>query len=256
MDRDAFIQKIETDGMVILENVLDLDFVQQARVELEKAIQREVEYHGTAAYPDYGMVLLCALYGGSFWSLFDQQRLIDPFEWVLGPGCIVYAYTSSSLPPNGCNYSTRIHVDCPRLIPGYITNMGATILLDDFTPENGATWLLPGSHQSATAPDEAAFYKAARRLVTPAGSVCFFNARVWHTSAPNQTQAWRHALTINMCRPYMKQRLDIPRALSGMDLSAMTEKTRQKLGFCSQVAASYDEYYVPPEQRKFTQPVE
>jgi hypothetical protein len=33
----------------------------------------------------------------------------------------------------------------------------------------------------------------------------------------------------------------------------MSERAAQKLGFHSQVPASYDEYYVPPEQRKFRQ---
>ena len=32
--------------------------------------------------------------------------------------------------------------------------MGATILLDDFTEENGATWFMPGSQSMINAPDE------------------------------------------------------------------------------------------------------
>ena len=58
---------------------------------------------------------------------------------VLSDTCILYAYTSSSMPPAGSNYSRRIHVDCPRLIPGYWTNAGVMVALDDFTDENGVT---------------------------------------------------------------------------------------------------------------------
>jgi hypothetical protein len=101
---------------------------------------QEAKWHGTTDYQDYGMVLICSLYGGAFWKLFDLPSVTMPFETVLGEGCIVYAYTSSSMPPGKQNYSSRIHVDCPRLIPGYVTNMGATILLSDFTEENGATY--------------------------------------------------------------------------------------------------------------------
>jgi hypothetical protein len=50
----------------------------------------------------------------------------------------------------------------------------------------------------------------------------------------------------------MKQRLDIPRAMSHLDYP-MSERVAQKLGFHAQVPASYDEFYVPPEQRKFRQ---
>ena len=99
------------------------------------------------------MVLLCALYGGAFLELFDNERLMAGRSRP----CSAPAASSTPTPARRCrrgktNYSRRIHVDCPRLIPGYVTNMGATILLDDFTEDNGATWFLPGSHTRADQP--------------------------------------------------------------------------------------------------------
>jgi ectoine hydroxylase-related dioxygenase (phytanoyl-CoA dioxygenase family) len=131
--------------------------------------------------------------------------------------------------------------------------MGVTILLDDFADENGATWFLPRSQNLAEAPGEEEFYRTARRVIAPAGSAFFFNARLWHAGGLNRTSRWRHALTINMCRPYMKQRIDIPRAMAHMDLSSLSEQALQKLGFRSQPPASLDEYYLPLEQRSFRQ---
>ncbi len=255
-DKEKFRKDIMTQGYAIVENVLSAEFVAKAKTELENAIEKEVEYHHTNQYSDFGMVLLCSLYGGSFIELFDNQKLNDAFNTVLGDGCIAYAYTSSSMPPNKSNYSNRIHVDCPRLINDYITNMGATILLDDFTEENGATWFLPFSQNSLEKPDEETFYKNGKRVLAKAGSVWFFNARIWHAGGNNLTNNWRHALTINMCRAYMKQRIDIPRAMAHMDMSNVSQQALQKLGFFAQVPASYDEYYVAPEKRKFKQPTE
>ena len=54
----------------------------------------------------------------------------------------------------------------------------------------------------------------------------------------------------------MKQRIDIPRAMSHLDLTGVSEVALQKLGFHAQVPASYDEYYVAPEKRKFKQKTE
>ena len=222
IDKNKFREDIMTQGYAIVENVLSPEFVAKAKAELEVAIKKEVAYHQTNQYSDFGMVLLCSLYGGAFIELFDNNKLTEPFNTVLGDGCIVYAYTSSSMPPNKSNYSNRIHVDSPRLIPGYVTNMGATILLDDFTEENGATWFLPYSHNSLDKPDEDEFYKNGKRVIAKAGSVWFFNARIWHAGGNNLTDKWRHALTINMCRAYMKQRIDIPRAMAHMDLSSVS----------------------------------
>jgi ectoine hydroxylase-related dioxygenase (phytanoyl-CoA dioxygenase family) len=220
---------------------------------LEAAIRAEEKLQQRYPGAHGGMVLLCSLYGGSLIKVFDVDALTEPFEWLLGDGCIVYAYTSSSMPPGGGNYSNRIHVDCPRIVPGYITNVGATILLDDFTEENGATWFLPGSQVRAEAPSDDEFYRSAGRVIAAAGSVFYFNARLWHAGGRNLTTTWRHALTLNVCRPYMKQRLDIPRAMAHVDLTGVSTKALQKLGFLSQVPANYDEYYAPPGQRKFRQ---
>jgi ectoine hydroxylase-related dioxygenase (phytanoyl-CoA dioxygenase family) len=244
---------IADDGYIVIRDVMSPEFVTRARQELARAIDADAARYGEPARRDYGMVLLCALHGGAFLELFDNARLIAPFDSVLGDDCIVYAYTSSSMPPEGKNYSVRVHTDCPRLIPGYVTNMGVTILLDDFADENGATWFLPRSQNLAEAPGEEEFYRTARRVIAPAGSAFFFNARLWHAGGLNRTSRWRHALTINMCRPYMKQRIDIPRAMAHMDLSSLSEQALQKLGFRSQPPASLDEYYLPLEQRSFRQ---
>ena len=253
MTADEVRTRIEVDGYVILPDILDPPFVARARRELVQAIEVDSRRYGPRAERDYGMVMLCALHGGSFLDLFENDRLLAPFNAVLGDECIVYAYTSSSMPPGGVNYSTRIHVDCPRLVEGYVTNMGMTILLDDFTVDNGATWFLPGSHTRAAMPTEDEFYGRARRVVAPAGSAFFFNARLWHAGGVNMTSAWRHALTINACRAYMKQRIDIPRAMAAMDLTAISDKVKQKLGFFAQPPASLDEYYLPAEQRSYRQ---
>jgi ectoine hydroxylase-related dioxygenase (phytanoyl-CoA dioxygenase family) len=250
---------IHEHGCFLCTDVLDADYLSRARRALERAIEKEVAYHGHENFADYGMVLLCALYGSEFWEPFENPRLMDPLEAVLGEGCIVYAYTSSSMPPLRTNYSRRVHRDVPTTRMGsLITNIGATICLDDFTLENGASYFLENSHRRVEAPTMEELERDAVRLVAPAGSVLFVDPLVWHAGGQNKTSAWRHALTISMCRPWMKQRLDIPRILesSGQDLSTMSARVKQKLGWLAQVPASYDEYYAPPEKRKFQQKAE
>ncbi len=257
MTREEFIQQIASDGFALLPDVIPIEMHQPLKVDLETAIAKESQYQQrSGAKIDFGMVLLCSLYPGELIRVLNLESLIEPFEWILGEGCIIYAYTSSSMPPHGTNYSARIHVDCPRLIPGYVTNMGATILLDDFTEENGATFYMPKSHLNLRPPTPEEFSAEARRLLAQAGSVFFFNARLWHAGGQNKTAHWRHALTINMCRSFMKQRLDIPRAMSQIDLSGIPDKTLQKLGFFCQIPANYDEYYAPLHARKYRQKAE
>jgi ectoine hydroxylase-related dioxygenase (phytanoyl-CoA dioxygenase family) len=257
-DDDAILAELARDGYAIAPGVLAADQVAQLRRDLEAAVAAETTYHRGADYQDYGMVLVCCTHARSFVDVLAHDGVMRIIERILGDGCIVYAYTSSSMPPGASNYSERIHVDCPRLIPGYETNAGVMMLLDDFTAENGATWVLPGSQHTREPPSAEYFFANSRRIVAPAGSAVYLNPRVWHAGGKNQTSRWRHSITLNMCRPYMKQRLDIPKmmAASAVDLTGVSDKALQKMGFYAQVPESLGEYYQPLERRKFRQKAE
>ena len=246
---------IQKNGFLIVENVIDKELIISLKSSLENAIEKEANWHKHKSYKDYGMVMVCAMYDKIFIDLLAHPSLMFPFHTMMGEGCIVYAYTSSSMPPKESNYSSRIHVDCPRLIPGYITNMACTIALDDFTENNGATFFLPSSQNVIKLPNQKNFYKNASRFLAPAGSVLFFNARLIHAGGINNSENWRHAITLNICRPWMKQRIDLPRLLmnNNLNIKKINPKALQKLGFQAQIPSSLEEYYAPIKYRKFTQ---
>ena len=253
-----FLKEINENGYCIIEDVLPRTFISQIKSELSDALKIEEKFHKTKNYQDYGMVLLCALYGGKFIDIFDFKSLIEPIESFLGKGCIVYAYTSSSMPPMKTNYSNRIHVDVPlnRLKIDFDTNFGAFIPLVDIDERNGSMHLLPKKYCEASVPSEKFFEKHSIRANVKVGSICFFSPKIWHKGGVNMTDKWRHAITINFCKPFMKQRIDIPRSLHKLDNSSWSYVAKQKLGFFAQSPVGYKEYYVVPEKRKFSQPYE
>ncbi|MEQ9187355.1 MAG: phytanoyl-CoA dioxygenase family protein [Cryomorphaceae bacterium] len=249
--KDTFLDEFNRKGYVIVEDVLTSDFIAKAKTELEAALEKEEAFMGTKDYRFYGYVLSNAKYGGAFLELFENDKVTDPMNWVLGEHSIIYSYTSSSMPPSKGNDSSHIHVDCPIFLQDYILRMGVMLPLVDFTTENGATYYLDGSHQQEQMPEEQDFYKRADRLTIKAGSGFFFNTRLWHAGGTNNSDSWRHALTINVCRPWMKQYIDTPRLLKDLDLSGYSEKVIQKLGFYSQPPTSYEEYYDKDRKRMF-----
>lgn len=249
--KERFLEEFKNNGCVIIENVLDADFIKKVTSELEVALEKELEYVGTTDYKFYGYVLSNAKYGGAFLEVFENEKITKPMDAVLGENSIIYSYTSSSMPPGKGNDSSHIHVDCPIFIPDYVLRMGVLIPLVDFTVENGATYYLPGSQNMEEMPDEETFFRNAKRLTIKAGTGFFFNTRMWHAGGKNATNEWRHALTINICRPWMKQYIDTPRLLKDTDLSGVSEKTLQKLGFYSMPPTSYEEYYDMNRKRLF-----
>jgi ectoine hydroxylase-related dioxygenase (phytanoyl-CoA dioxygenase family) len=78
-------------------------------------------------------------------------------------------------------------------------------LLDDFTPDNGATRMIPGSHKWGTRPqdvlqDPMAPHPDEILLIGKAGSIAVMNAHMWHGGTANRTLAPRLAMHAFYCR--------------------------------------------------------
>jgi ectoine hydroxylase-related dioxygenase (phytanoyl-CoA dioxygenase family) len=247
----SHLDDIARDGFTVVREVLPAADIPELRAKLQACVEEDLRAWEGRDYPDRWMVHNLMVRDDAFARVLENPVLHAYLSATLGDTCVIYAYTSSSMPPHGTNYSHRIHVDCPRFIPGYVTNMGVTIALDDFTEENGATYLLPGSHLSPEVPTEERFFAEARRVYPKAGDAIVFNARTWHLGGMNRTDRARHALTMNVCRSYMRQRFDYPRLVPPEIVARLGEVGRRFLGFNVRVPTSLEEYYLPEDRRLY-----
>jgi hypothetical protein len=187
----------------------------------------------------------------AFARLLEDPRLQQLVAPLLGEHWIMYAFTSSSVPPRGTNYGRRIHVDSPRHSPAYVFNVGLIWALDPFTPETGGTELLPGSQHSALAPGAAYFERECARVECGPGDLIVFHARLFHRSGENRTGRWRHALTMNCCRSYMKQRMDWVRFVPDAIADRVNAQARRLIGYDTRLPSSLDELFLPESERLY-----
>jgi ectoine hydroxylase-related dioxygenase (phytanoyl-CoA dioxygenase family) len=245
------LREVHERGFTVVPGVLPPENIPELRRLLQACIDADLEKWRGRPYPDAWMVHNLMARDVKFARLMENPVLQAYLCALLGETCIVYSYTSSSMPPGGSNYSNRIHVDCPRVIPGYMTNVGAILALDDFIPANGATYFLPGSFTRAAPPSREEFFAAAERVLPRAGDLVLFNARTYHLGGENRTDKARHAVTLNVCRAYMRQRFDYPRLIPEAIVSRLTEVGRRFLGFHVRMPTSLEEYYLPEDQRLY-----
>ena len=184
-------------------------------------------------------------------SLLDDPIMNAYLNAAFSPTCIAYAYQSSSLPPGQENYGSRVHVDSPRFIPGYATNMGVIFPLDDFTFDNGATFYLKGSHKVPALPDDATFFSTASRGCCAAGDMILFNGRLAHAAGVNKTIRARHSLTLNVCRSYMRQRFDFPRLIPPGLIESLGDDAKRLICMNVRVPTNLNEFYLPADQRLY-----
>lgn len=251
-DLTAFVRSaVSTKGFVTVPSVITEDFALDLRSVLERCVEEDLQLEDETRAVDRYMVLNLMFRDPAFRALYHSPRLLEALDAVLTETSLIYAYTSSSMPPKGDNYSGRVHVDSPRIVPGYPTNVGLIVALDDFTEQNGATYFLPGSFERAEPLTEEEFFAGAERAFPKRGDMVIFNARTWHYGGMNTTDTWRHAVTINACRSFMRQRFDYPRMTPAALIPELTDTDRRLLGFNVRVPASLAEYYVPEAERLY-----
>ena len=87
--------------------------------------------------------------------------------------------------------------------------------LDEFTVENGATRIVPGSHLSGDQPDPALTHDdTAVQMVGPPGSAIIFDGRVWHGAGANHSNGLRVGLLSTFCAPIYRQQENYALAVS------------------------------------------
>ena len=243
------IDELEKEGIAIVKNVLSNENTTLLKDELINAI-KEDKLRDSDVF-DIGMVHNCMSRGKHMAKILDNKIMNMYISECLAETAILYAYQSSSLEPNKGNYGSRIHIDCPRYIDGYYTNMGIIWPLDDFTKENGATYYLPGSHKKKELPTEEDFYAHAKRAIANKGDMVILNARLVHAAGINKTGNTRHALTLNFCRSFMRQRFDYPRLLEKEVIEGLGNDGKRLIGMNVRMPTSLEEFYLPEEERLY-----
>jgi ectoine hydroxylase-related dioxygenase (phytanoyl-CoA dioxygenase family) len=185
--------QLDQDGYLVITCVVGGAEVDRLRSAFDRACEREGIQAGGTRHPTrlhdedagFGRFLMHPS------VLAAVRRVLGrPFRFGSGAG-------RDPLPGRG---QQGLHIDC--VDPGppapfhVVTALG---LLDDFTPENGATRLVPGSHRLRRAPPKAFADPASRHpeqivVTAPAGSVLVFNGHLWHGGTLNRSQSHRRVL--------------------------------------------------------------
>lgn len=100
---------------------------------------------------------------------------------------------------------------------------------DDFTDNNGATEIIPGSHLwgegRAGRPDEAI------KAIMPAGSVLIFAGNLCHRGGANTSDQPRLAITPQYCMPWMRQLENLTLAVPPQTAGQYSQRVQELLGY-------------------------
>jgi len=132
-----------------------------------------------------------------FFKTIDHERVLPLIEAIMGENLILGSLNARVVRPGDGNQT--LHSDVPIELHRYGEDapvmMNTVWPLHDYTLENGATRLVPGSHQShLSAPPEGFEVKHELQAIVPAGSVVILNGQLWHAGGANRTGEKRAAM--------------------------------------------------------------
>ncbi|MFY9930584.1 MAG: phytanoyl-CoA dioxygenase family protein [Streptosporangiaceae bacterium] len=206
-------ERLDRDGYVPLPGVLSAPQVEAIRDRLAGLLAAEGERAGREVHQEAGADRLADLVnkGPVFEPCFTDPRVLACVAHVLGDFKLSSLNSRAALPGQG---RQGLHADFGGPVPadGYQV-CNSIWLLDDFTADNGATRVVPGSHRSGVTvrdalTDAEAPHPDEVMLVAPAGSVVVFNSHLWHGGTLNRTGAPRRALHSYFTRRSRSQQLD------------------------------------------------
>lgn len=220
-------RSLDTQGYVILPNMFSREECRRAGEEFDRLSGIEGRQGGIEVHTEAGAPRVSNIFNKT--DVYDFclacKPLLAAAHYLLGDFKVHGANLREPAPGRG---EQDLHVDTLRSFRTDWTLLNGLILFDDMTVDNGATRIVPGSHQwpslpwrghtlpEGLTPEEIALYPEDRRapylgelrVTAPAGSIVAINGLIWHGGTKNQSGARRRQLHLSFTRRELPQQLD------------------------------------------------
>jgi ectoine hydroxylase-related dioxygenase (phytanoyl-CoA dioxygenase family) len=258
------LDDLRAEGHVLIEGFLSSGELRAVREALAPHLQHELfgrnPFEGLRTQRVYNLPAL----GRVFADLIEHPRVLAICDAFLAPNYLLTAAQAINILPGEA--AQAIHFDdgfYPFPRPRRAISLATIVAIDDFTAENGATEIIPGSHlwgdevpegvvsgndfaQDTTygrgAADSQNFLMRSSRpegrkpaalapVVMPAGSMIVFPGTLWHRGGANRSAAPRLALSMQYCEPWARQQenftLGVPREVA----RGLSDRVQELLGY-------------------------
>ena len=226
----AHAGRIREQGYTVLERAIDAQAVAAIRDALLRVERSQGLGYAKTRFEGLNTVRINNLlvHDELFWQVPLQPQVLAIAEALLDRELLLSSLCSLTLGPG--QTAQPMHEDTQQIPlprPHPPLSINAIWALSDFTADNGATRIVPGSHRFDHAPEYGRAYDSVAVLV-PAGSIVVFDSALWHAGGANTTSERRWALSCYYCAGWMRQQenlqLGIPR-----DVAARFPRRLQEL---------------------------
>ena len=229
---DDTLNQIKERGYAVRERVLSPARCAAIREELAPWLQGE--YMGRNDFEGYRSERVYALLAKapSVAQLVEHPDTLSVVDAFLQPGYLLSAALAINLHPG--ETSQAFHIDdggSAELLrrPRSMVGVSTIWAFDDFTEENGATEIIPGSHRWGE--DREPRDDEAIKVTMAAGSVLMFAGTAFHRGGSNRSDGTRLAITVQYCMPWLRQIEQMTLAVPPPVARQYSQRVREMLGY-------------------------
>lgn len=234
------IEALALDGCVVIEGLLEA----QEADELQKHMTRLFDKTPSCDGDFYGHDTKRhgALFSKS--KTFQKMAVLNPIVEIMDhfllPGCSEYQVNLTQAISIGPNEIKQIMHQDDAMFPFSHVKHEAMLncmwAIDDFTEDNGATILVPGSHLWPKNQDINMSYEnlppeMITKGVMKKGSVLIYLGSLFHSGGANRTDTRRCGVVISYCLGWLRQAENSYLAYSPKEVSLMPERLKRMLGY-------------------------
>ncbi len=249
-------QQLDEQGYVVLDSAMGDDLLRDLRDRIWRLFDEEGDRAGSEFRTEEHAHRLANLVdkGEVFRRAIALPAVLERVRHVLGREIKLSSLNARSADPKS-DVGQPLHVDMAAIPDenGYWV-CNTVWMLDDFTPDNGATRMIPGSHKWKTRPqdvldDPMAPHPDEVLLTGKAGGIAVMNAHMWHGGTANRSPKPRLAMHAFYCRrdkpqqQYQKQllRQEVQASLTGdlRDLLALDDPLNDALSAAVTVKSGF-----------------
>lgn len=231
---DEVAEQIRSLGYAILDSGYTAPELQSISEEFERTRERYIEIYGEAklkSLNEFHTIRSPLTHGGgAFLRLALNENLLSLLKKLIQGEFILNQQNGVINPPQKTYNQGAWHRDLPyqHFVSTKPIAINALFCVDDFTFENGATFVLPASHKSEAFPSENYVKKNALQVEAKAGSFIVLDCMIFHAGGFNKTDLERRAVNHLYNIPYFKQQINIPMNMDNVNLS---DEAKNILGF-------------------------
>ena len=209
---------IERDGYTIIEDFLAPSVLAEVRRVLALYLGSHAGRNGFEGLDTERVYTLVAR-ARVMWDIVLDQRILALCDRFLLPNYLLTASQGIQINPGEKPQSFHSDDSFHRLPhPRPMISLSTIVAVDAFTPGNGGTNLIPGSHlwsedrraglfafgAASAAPAEAALEREAITATLPAGACIVFSGTLVHRGGRNTSAAPRLAFSNQYCQPWAR----------------------------------------------------